>query len=750
MGGLNSAEKKSIIGNKINQAYIIYGKSCKSKDELKETIENSLSIEEKNYLKEKEIQQYFDEQLVFLWDKKEKDIKEVIDENLLMKTIQITYDEAIARLLTEHQDEIILMESQRKQFEEESIKENQKKFENQLNEFKEKIKKMEEKAENERKKNENKQKTLEEDFQKKIKLLQKKYQDEKDEEKRKIIEKKKLALEERKKKIEENNKEFSIRLEKLKKTKINEIINSIKQDEKNFCKKEISSFDKGKITSLIRAFLANEKVPEYIVKNLKIKAENAKKKIDKNVEHLNIVLLGPSGVGKSTLVNAMLDLDSNQKSETCFGKPMSKDFEIFESKNIPFLRLFDSRGIEKSEKYGVEAFSENIKNFIKSKIKEKDCDKYIHCIWYCWTGARLEECEIDVLKQLSEQYTLDSLPIIIVYTKAIDNDDIENAKKFISEDLKLNNVFIEVLAKTKNIKIDNEVKAIKPYNLDLLRNKSIELAKNAIQSSCYQGLITEIQDNIENSFNELKKKLKENINEDIYNFIKNLDEKCDMEDIYNKNINIILNILYRYFLLDPTVCIKSNENPEVKFRNIDFSFGKTSQAKIKDFIEDYFKECLTGLDYNMNEIIEKKTDNIYNEILIFKNEFISMKGNLLENYMTNIEYKYILKNEIKNGIYNIAKLAMLKNSFNFISEPLIERFGNYFIELYNSGIKHKKFISYARDIIKIDFEKIEQKIKEYNESMKNKNEDINYDPAPQNLTKNSIREDVKDILDNIY
>jgi hypothetical protein len=98
------------------------------------------------------------------------------------------------------------------------------------------------------------------------------------EEKRKIIEKKKLALEERKKKIEENNKEFSIRLEKLKKTKINEIINSIKQDEKNFCKKEISSFDKGKITSLIRAFLANEKVPEYIVKNLKIKAENAKKK----------------------------------------------------------------------------------------------------------------------------------------------------------------------------------------------------------------------------------------------------------------------------------------------------------------------------------------------------------------------------------------------------------------------------------------------------------------------------------------
>ena len=133
MGGLNSSEKKSIIGNKINQSYIFHGKSCKSKNELKETIEKSLSVEEKNYLKEKEIEHYYNEQLEFLWKKIESDKIEVIDKNMLMKTIQIKYDEAIARLLSEHQDEIILMESQRKQFEEESIKENQKKFENQLN-----------------------------------------------------------------------------------------------------------------------------------------------------------------------------------------------------------------------------------------------------------------------------------------------------------------------------------------------------------------------------------------------------------------------------------------------------------------------------------------------------------------------------------------------------------------------------------------------------------------------------------------
>ena len=743
MGVLNSTEKKSIVGNKINMSYMIHGKSCKSKKDFKEKIENSLTEEEKRLLKDKEIEKYLNEQLDLFWEKIEKDKIE----------LQIIYDEAFARLLSEHQDEILSMETERSQFKEESFKENKKKFEDQLNEFKAKIKELEERAEKERKKNESMQKELEEGFQKQIKSLQKKYQEEKEEEKKKLIEEKRIALEENKKKIEKNNKDFNIRREKLKKMKINEIVNSIKQNEKNFCKKEISSFNKEKITSLIKEFFKNEKVPQYIVKNLRLLADNLKKNLLKNVEHLNIIVLGPSGAGKSTLINAMLGLDSSIKEcKTAFGEPITKNFESFESDNIPFIRLIDSQGIEKSEKYDVKAFCENVKKFINSKIKEKDCDQYIHCIWYCWAGTRLEECEINVLKQLSEQYTLEALPIIIVYTKAIDNDEIKSAKKYISEDLKLENEFIELLAKEKNIKLNNKIEQIKPYNLDLLRKKSIQLAKNAIQSSCYQGLIVQIQDNIENTINELTQKLKENINEDINNIIKNIDEKCDMEEIYNQNINIILNILYRYFLLNPEVCIKSNENPEVKFGDIDFSFGKNSQEKIKDFIEDYFKECLNGLDYNMNEIIDKNVDKIYNEIIIFKNQFISMKGNLLENDMTNIEYKYILKNEIKNGIYNIAKLSMLKNSFNFISEPLIERFGNYFIELYNSGIKHKTFISYASDIIKIDFEEIEKKIKQYNESMKNQNESIDYEPA--NPIKNSVRESIKidalNMLDSVY
>ena len=61
----------------------------------------------------------------------------------------------------------------------------------------------------------------------------------------------------------------------------------------------------------------------------------------------------------------------------------------------------------------------SIKNFINLQLNTKNPDNYIHCIWYCYTGARLEQSEINTLKKLSEEYTLKTLPVIIVYTKAI-------------------------------------------------------------------------------------------------------------------------------------------------------------------------------------------------------------------------------------------------------------------------------------------------------------------------------------------
>ena len=88
--------------------------------------------------------------------------------------------------------------------------------------------------------------------------------------------------------------------------------------------------------------------------------------------------------------------------------------------------------------------------------------------------TRLEKVEINLLRKLSEQYTLDKLPVIIVYTNAISPDDIENAKEYIKSE-NINNDFIDILAVGKKMYSGEYVH---PHGLD----KLIELVYSPMMS----------------------------------------------------------------------------------------------------------------------------------------------------------------------------------------------------------------------------------------------------------------------------
>ena len=40
-----------------------------------------------------------------------------------------------------------------------------------------------------------------------------------------------------------------------------------------------------------------------------------------------------------------------------------------------------------------DSIFENIKSFIQNQLKTKDFDKFVHIIWYCWSGTRFEQSE---------------------------------------------------------------------------------------------------------------------------------------------------------------------------------------------------------------------------------------------------------------------------------------------------------------------------------------------------------------------
>ena len=361
---------------------------------------------------------------------------------------------------------------------------------------------------------------------------------------------------------------------------------------------------------------------------------------------------------------------------------------------------------------------------------------------------------MELLKNLSKQYTLETLPVIIVYTNAVFKDEIEKAKFFVKDILKLDNEFIDVLALEK--KIDEKV--IKEKNLDVLREKSIKLAKSAVKSSIFEGLISEISEKIKITIYCFTESLKSQINKEVKNFIEKMDENIEFLAIKEKTKTIILNVFYRYFVLTPDDKIKFDEKGVIKCGDVEFSFSEKSMEYLDSFIVDYFQEILNCYENNLMNFLSKYSKELANDISIFTVQFNSKNEGLLNDFPTNIEMDVILKKELKEKLIKKAELAALKNAFIFIVEPLINKIGEYFIEIYKQGITQKKFIEYARDSVKVSFNEIEEKIKKYNEKEKEKekenkkNLENNNDAAPLKSESvssiSAVTKDVNDMFDD--
>ncbi len=226
-----------------------------------------------------------------------------------------------------------------------------------------------------------------------------------------------------------------------------------------------------------------------------------------------------------------------------------------------------------------------------------------------------------------------------------------------------------------------------------------------------------------------------------------MDESTKLVDLYKQMKNVILNVLYKYFLLNLNNGINFEETPQIKCGDIEFSFSQQSLDILDDFIIEYFKEVLFIYENNLENFLTKYSKELANDISIYQIQFNTKHNHLLDNIFNTIELDLILRNELKEKLNKKAELAALKNSFQFIVEPLIEKIGAYFTELYNQGMNQKKFIEYATDTIKVSFDEIENKIKIYNEGLKEKKkekkyilDDIESAPVSLNITKNDVKE----------
>lgn len=208
----------------------------------------------------------------------------------------------------------------------------------------------------------------------------------------------------------------------------------------------------------------------------------------KNLNTLNIIIIGKSGVGKSTLINSLF---RGNFAETGLGRPITSEIRKLVKKDYP-LAIYDTPGFELSHEQQSKV-KEEVLELIDSGYSTEDVNKAIHCIWYCVNvGANrtFDSSEIEWLKSFTESNKKSRVPIIVVLTQAVPKKKALEMKSLIEkENLDIVKV-IPLLA--QDMEFDDEYVA-KSYGLDSLINIMVEMLPTELQNTLQNVQIASLE-----------------------------------------------------------------------------------------------------------------------------------------------------------------------------------------------------------------------------------------------------------------
>ncbi|PAU68243.1 GTP-binding DUF697 domain-containing protein [Bifidobacterium criceti] len=133
----------------------------------------------------------------------------------------------------------------------------------------------------------------------------------------------------------------------------------------------------------------------------------------------NVFVLGNSGVGKSTLINAVIGDDV---AKTSFGtRGTTEELDIYESPDVPF-RVIDSIGFEPSPIKSMRAVYA-VRKWSRLSAKDGNENTRINVIWFCVDGTAAKLFP-ETIRNLSNAVRMwKSVPIIAVITKSYSQPD---------------------------------------------------------------------------------------------------------------------------------------------------------------------------------------------------------------------------------------------------------------------------------------------------------------------------------------
>ena len=152
----------------------------------------------------------------------------------------------------------------------------------------------------------------------------------------------------------------------------------------------------------------------------------------RNLNKLNIIVVGKSGVGKSTLINSLF---RGNLTQTGLGRPVTDCIRKIEKADYP-MAIYDTPGFElgKGQQNKVK---DEILDLIEKGVASRDVNQAIHCMWYCINvgGNRtFDESEIAWLKDFTKSNKTYQIPIIIVLTQACPKSKAQQMKELVEKE----------------------------------------------------------------------------------------------------------------------------------------------------------------------------------------------------------------------------------------------------------------------------------------------------------------------------
>lgn len=123
---------------------------------------------------------------------------------------------------------------------------------------------------------------------------------------------------------------------------------------------------------------------------------------------VNIAVFGKTGVGKSTLINAIFGEDV---AETGQGSPVTTESRLYIHR-AGHVGIIDNQGLEIGQ--DSESILRDLTNFIDEQ-REKELSEQLHLAWYCVHAGhrRFEQFEVEFIRRLEEL----GIPVLVVLTQ---------------------------------------------------------------------------------------------------------------------------------------------------------------------------------------------------------------------------------------------------------------------------------------------------------------------------------------------